>query len=124
MPKKKSKPIPMKVFHLSMECYPVAKVGGLAPRCRAIASRGPGIANHRNLTPATARNEIRRSQSFRVVFLFPQIQQRPATTTQRSCRHYTVPFQDALVFHISRGNFLLLQTDRLGIGLRTDHNRG
>lgn len=30
MPKKKSKPIPMKVFHLSMECYPVAKVGGLA----------------------------------------------------------------------------------------------
>ena len=69
MPKKKSKPIPMKVFHLSMECYPVAKVGGLAPRCRAIASRGPGIANHRNLTPATARNEIRRSQSFRVVTL-------------------------------------------------------
>ena len=58
MPKKKSKPIPMKVFHLSMECYPVAKVGGLAPRCRAIASRGPGIANHRNLTPAAARNEI------------------------------------------------------------------
>ena len=66
MPKKKSKPIPMKVFHLSMECYPVAKVGGLAPRCRAIASRGPGSANHRNLTPAAARNEIRRSQSFRV----------------------------------------------------------
>ncbi|MCB4234735.1 hypothetical protein LDL59_05410 [Kaistella anthropi] len=27
------------------------------PRCRAIASRG-GIANHRNLTPAAARNEI------------------------------------------------------------------
>ena len=66
MPKKKSKPIPIKVFHLSMECYPVAKVGGLAPRCRAIASRGPGSANHRNLTPAAARNEIRRSQSFRV----------------------------------------------------------
>ena len=124
MPKKKSKPIPMKVFHLSMECYPVAKVGGLAPRCRAIASRGPGIANHRNLTPATARNEIRRSQSFRVVFLFPQIQQRPTTTTQRSCRHYAVPFQHALVFHISRRDFLLLQADRLGIGLRPDYNRG
>ena len=122
MPKKKSKPIPMKVFHLSMECYPVAKVGGLAPRCRAIASRGPGIANHRNLTPATARNEIRRSQSFRVVFLFPQIQQRPTTTTQRSRRHHAVPFQYALVFHIGRGNFLLLQADRLGIGLRPDHN--
>ena len=124
MPKKKSKPIPMKVFHLSMECFPVAKVGGLASRCRAIASRGPGIANHRNLTPATARNEIRRSQSFRVVFLFPQIQQRPTTTPQRSRWHYAVPFQDALVFHISGRNFLLLQTDRLGIGLRTDHNRG
>ena len=35
MPKKKSKPIPMKVFHLSMECYPVAKVGGLAPPAAA-----------------------------------------------------------------------------------------
>ena len=124
MPKKKSKPIPMKVFHLSMECYPVAKVGGLAPRCRAIASRGPGIANHRNLTPATARNEIRRSQSFRVVFLFPQIQQRPATTPQRGRRHHAVPFQHALIFHIGRGNFLLLQADRLGIGLRPDYNRG
>ena len=124
MPKKKSKPIPMKVFHLSMECYPVAKVGGLAPRCRAIASRGPGIANHRNLTPATARNEIRRSQSFRVVFLFPQIQQRPTATPQRSRRHYAVPFQHALVFHISWRNFLLLQADRLGIGLRPDHDGG
>ena len=123
MPKKKSKPIPMKVFHLSMECYPVAKVGGLAPRCRAIASRGPGIANHRNLTPATARNEIRRSQSFRVVFLFPQIQQRPTTTPQRSRRHHAVPFQHALVFNISRGDFLLFQADSFCFCLRSDHQR-
>ena len=30
MPKTKSKRSSMTIYHLSMECYPVAKVGGLA----------------------------------------------------------------------------------------------
>src|SRR5690606_7315896 len=58
---------------------------------------------------------------WKIAMLFHLVK-RIAAAAQNGGWHYTVPFQHTLVFNISRGNFLLLQADGLGIGLRTDYD--